>query len=72
MIAKFNGIIYLIIFLVHFAAYAFYAFRCLFSTKKFVDQYGMGDGAAIMTRLLEQDQGTGFQDQQLPLSLMDE
>ena len=50
MIAKFNGIIYLIIFLVHFAAYAFYAFRCLFSTKKFVDQYGMGDGAAIMTR----------------------
>ena len=50
MIAKFNGIIYLIIFLVHFAAYAFYAFRCLFSTKKFVDQYGMGDGSAIMTR----------------------
>ena len=50
MIAKFNGIIYLIIFLVHFAAYAFYGFRWLFSTKKFVDQYGMGDGAAIMTR----------------------
>ena len=27
-----------------------YAFRCLFTTKAFVDQYGMGDGAAIMTR----------------------
>ncbi len=50
MIDKFNGIIYLLIFLVHFIAYAVYAYRCLFMTKKFVDQYGMGDGAAIMTR----------------------
>ena len=47
---KFNGIIYLIIFIVHFVGYAFYAFRCLAGTKAFVDQYGMGDGAAIMTR----------------------
>ena len=51
MIEKFNGIIYLVIFIIHFAAYAFYAFRCVFTTKAFVDQYGMGDGAAIMTRL---------------------
>ena len=50
MIEKFNGIIYLIIFIVHFVGYAFYAFRCLAGTKAFVDQYGMGDGAAIMTR----------------------
>ena len=50
MIEKFNGIIYFIIFIVHFGAYAMYAFRCLFTTKAFVDQYGMGDGAAIMTR----------------------
>ena len=50
MIEKFNGIIYLIIFIVHFAGYAFYSFRCIFGTKAFVDQYGMGDGAAIMTR----------------------
>ena len=50
MIEKFNGIIYLIIFIIHFAAYAFYAFKCVFATKAFVDQYGMGDGAAIMTR----------------------
>ena len=50
MIEKFNGIIYLVIFIIHFAAFAFYAFRCLFTTKAFVDQYGMGDGAAIMTR----------------------
>ena len=50
MIEKFNGIIYLIIFIIHFLGYAFYAFRCLAGTKAFVDQYGMGDGAAIMTR----------------------
>ena len=50
MLDKFNGIIYLVVFLVHFVAYAVYAFRCLFTTKKFVDQYGMGNGAAIMTR----------------------
>ena len=50
MIEKFNGIIYLVIFIIHFAAYAFYAFRCVFTTKAFVDQYGMGDGAAKMTR----------------------
>ena len=50
MIEKFNGIIYLVIFIIHFAAYAFYAFRCVFTTKTFVDQYGMGDSAAIMTR----------------------
>ena len=50
MIDKFNGIIYFIIFILHFGAYAAYAFRCLFTTKAFVDQYGMGDGAAIMTR----------------------
>jgi len=50
MIEKFNGIFYLIIFVVHVLAYAFYAFKCVFATKAFVDQYGMGDGAAIMTR----------------------
>ena len=50
MIDKFNGITFLVIFIIHFAAYAFYAFKCVFATKAFVDQYGMGDGAAIMTR----------------------
>ena len=50
MIEQFNGIIYLAVFIIHFVGYAFYAFRCLAGTKAFVDQYGMGDGAAIMTR----------------------
>jgi len=50
MIDKFGGITFLVIFIIHFAAYAVYAFRCVFGTKAFVDQYGMGDGSAIMTR----------------------
>ena len=50
MIDKFGGVLYLIVFIVHFAAYAFYAFRCVFGTKAFIDQYAMGDGSAIMTR----------------------
>jgi len=50
MFEKFNGIIFFIIFIIHFGAYAFYAFRCLIGTKAFVEQYGMGDGSAIMTR----------------------
>ena len=50
MIDKFGGITYLIIFIIHFGAYGMYAFRCVFKTKAFVDQYGMGDGSAIMTK----------------------
>ena len=50
MIEKFNGIIYLVIFIIHFIAYAVYAYRCVFATKSFIDQYGMDDTGAIMTR----------------------
>ena len=50
MIEKFNGIIYLIIFIIHFVGYAVYAYRCVFATKSFLDQYGMNDSGAIMTR----------------------
>ena len=50
MIEKFNGIIYLIIFIVHFLAYAFYAYRTIFTTKAFLDQYGMDVTGSIMTR----------------------
>ena len=50
MIDKFGGITFLVVFIIHFIAYAVYAFRCVFGTKAFVDQYGMGDGSAIMTR----------------------
>ena len=50
MIEKFNGIFYLTIFAIHFVIYAFYAYRCLFDTRAFMQQYGMDDTAAIMTR----------------------
>ena len=50
MVEKFNGIIYLAIFIIHFLAYAFYAYRTIFDTKAFLEKYGMDDTASIMTR----------------------
>ena len=50
MIDKFNGIFYLVIFIVHFLGYAFYAYRCIFATESFLDQYAMEKSGAIMTR----------------------
>ena len=50
MIDKFNGLTFLIIFVIHFLAYAVYAYRCIFGTKAFLDQYGMDVTGSIMTR----------------------
>ena len=50
MIEKFNGIIYLIIFVIHFLVYAVYAFRTVIGTKAFMDQYNVDHSAAIMIR----------------------
>ena len=50
MIEKFNGIFLLIVFVVHFIGYLVYAYRCVFGTKSFLDQYAMHDTGAIMTR----------------------
>ena len=50
MIEKFNGIILLVVFILHFIGYAVYGFRCVFGTKSFLDQYAMHDSGAIMTR----------------------
>jgi len=52
MIDKFNGIFYLVVFIVHFLGYAFYAYRCIFATQSFLDQYAMDKTGAIMTRFL--------------------
>ena len=51
MIDNFNGIIYLVIFIIHFIGYGVYAYRCVFATQSFLDQYGVDKTAAIMTRL---------------------
>ena len=50
MIDNFNGIFYLMFFIVHFLGYAFYAFQCVFNTKNFLDKYGVDHTGAIMTR----------------------
>ena len=50
MIDKFNGIFYLVVYVVHFLGYAFYAYRCIFATQSFLDQYAMDKTGAIMTR----------------------
>ena len=50
MIEKFNGIIYLIIFIIHFLVYAVYAFRTVVRTKAFMDQYKIDHSAAVMVR----------------------
>ncbi len=52
MVENFNGIIYLIIFIVHFLIYAVYAYRTVFDTKNFLDKYGMDHSAALMCRFL--------------------
>ena len=49
MIEKFNGIFYLIVFLVHFIGFAYYGIRCVFQTQSFLNQYGMdATGASIV------------------------
>ena len=50
MIDNFNSIFYLIVFIVHFLIYMVYAYRCIASTKSFLDQYGVDNSAATMTR----------------------
>ena len=52
MIAKFNGIIYLVIYIVHFGILAFYASQLLFGTRKFMDKFGIDHTAAFMIRFL--------------------
>ena len=50
MIEKFNGIIYLAVFIIHFIGYGVYAYRCVFGTQSFLNQYGVDNTGAIMTR----------------------
>ena len=50
MLEKFNGIIYLAIFLIHFIGFAYYGFRCVFQTQSFLNQYGMDNTGASIVR----------------------
>ena len=49
MIENFNGIFYLIVFIIHFAMYGVYAYKSVIGTKSFLKQYGMHvSGAGIV------------------------
>ena len=52
MIEKFNGIIYLVIFIIHFGMLAFYAGQLLIGTRKFMDKFAIDHTAAFMIRFL--------------------
>ena len=51
MIEKFNGIFYLIIYLVHFIGVGVYAFQTIFGTKSFMERFGIDPSGAIMIRM---------------------
>ena len=50
MIEKFNGIFYLIIFLVHFIGITVYCFQTIVGTKTFMDKFNIDYSAAIIVR----------------------
>ena len=52
MVESFGGVLNLVIWLLLIVAGGYYAYRCLLQTKGFIDQYGFGDGAVFMTRLV--------------------
>tara|TARA_B100001029_G_C14983091_1_gene407247 strand:+ start:296 stop:712 length:417 start_codon:yes stop_codon:yes gene_type:complete len=51
MLEKFNGIFYLIIYLVHFLGVGVYAFQTIFGTKSFMERFGIDPSGAIMIRM---------------------
>tara|TARA_Y100000813_G_scaffold152485_1_gene112701 strand:+ start:142 stop:555 length:414 start_codon:yes stop_codon:yes gene_type:complete len=51
MIEKFNGIIYLIIFLVHFIGTGVYAFQLIVGTKKFRERFQIDETASTIMRM---------------------
>ena len=52
LLENFNGIFYLVIFLIILAMNAFYAYNCLFNTKNFIGKYGVDVTAAFFARFL--------------------
>ena len=52
MIEKFNGIIYLIIFIIHFVGIAIYAFQTIVNTRKFCEKFEIDDTAFVMVRFV--------------------
>ena len=51
MLEKFNGIIYLIVFLVHFIGTGVYAFQLIVGTKKFRERFQIDETASTIMRM---------------------
>tara|TARA_Y100000590_G_C15421806_1_gene901696 strand:- start:327 stop:740 length:414 start_codon:yes stop_codon:yes gene_type:complete len=51
MMDKFNGIIYLIIFLVHFIGMSVYSFQLIIGTKQFRGKFQIDETASTMMRM---------------------
>lgn len=51
MIEKFNGIIYLIIFLIHFIGLGVYAYQLIVGNKKFREKFQMDETASTIMRM---------------------
>ena len=52
MIEKFNGIIYLIIFIAHFLGTGVYAYQTIINNKKFRAKFDMDETAATIMRMV--------------------
>jgi hypothetical protein len=50
MIENFNGIFYLVIFLIVLAMNIFYGYNCLFKTKQFLEKYEIDISGAFFAR----------------------
>ena len=52
MIEKFNGIIYLVVFIVHFLGTGVYAYQTIINNKKFRAKFDMDETAATIMRMV--------------------
>ena len=50
MIEEFNGVIYLVIYLIILLGTAYYTYSTVFQTDKFLDKYGIDQSGAFMVR----------------------
>ena len=50
MVEEFNGIIFLVIYLIILLGIAYYGFQTVFMTEKFLQKYGVDPSGAFMTR----------------------
>ncbi|PPR79895.1 MAG: hypothetical protein CFH01_00104 [Alphaproteobacteria bacterium MarineAlpha2_Bin1] len=52
MIEEFNGVFFLIIYIILFIGFIYYAFQTLFATAKFIEKYSIDQSGAFMVRFV--------------------